>query len=174
MATPNTSIVITAMPSAPCRLGPSRRIRRRLASTARWPNVIANSRNAASPITVRSVPPTDTSPAVAKPAKTASITHPTTSLAMPAATVIWPKSRLISPSSDRIRAITAKADTDSAAATNRANTVRSAATAHEIVRQQQAGHQASGQRHDQAEAGHQGGGPPQSLDQRKIGSRTRL
>ena len=87
---------------------------------------MARARNAASPRTVRSVLGIDTSPAVAKPAKTASITQPTTSLAMPAATVIWPKSRLISPSSERIRAITASADTDRAAATNSANTVRSA------------------------------------------------
>ena len=55
---------------------------------ARWPSVIARNRNAARPTTVRNVPPTDTSPAVAKPANTASITQPTTSLAIPAATVI--------------------------------------------------------------------------------------
>ena len=126
VATPNTSMVITAMPSAPPRLGPSRRTLRRLASTARWPSVMASARKAARPSTVRSVPVTDTSPTVANPANTASITQPTTSLAMPAATVIWPKSRLIKPSSERILAITASADTDSAAATNSANTVRSA------------------------------------------------
>ena len=126
VATPKASIVITAIPSAPGRLGPSRRTRRREASTARWPSVIASTRNSPNPTTVRSVPNSETLPAVANPANTASITQPTTSLAIPAATVIWPKSRLMSPSSERMRAMTARAETDRAAATNSANTVRSA------------------------------------------------
>ena len=86
---------------------------------------MASARKIARPPTVRTMPEAETSPDVAKPVKTASMIHPTTSLAMPAATVIWPKSRRIKPSSLRILAITASAETARAAATNRAKTVRS-------------------------------------------------
>ena len=57
--------------------------------------------------------------------KTPSSIQPTTSLAIPAATVICPKSRRIRPISDRILATTASDETDNASATNRAKVVRS-------------------------------------------------
>ena len=72
---------------------------------------------------------TPISPEVASPVNTPNMSQPTTSFAMPAATVICPKSRRIRPSSLRILATTASEDTLSANATNNAKLTRSAPSA---------------------------------------------
>ena len=75
------------------------------------PNVNAKTLNRAKPPTVVSRSTGSNCPDAAKPLKIPSITQPTTSLAMPAATVICPKSLRMSPRSPNILATTANDET---------------------------------------------------------------
>ncbi len=110
--------------AADCPPPPSRRVRRRAASMPRCPRVKARTTNTTRPPIDLVRKPIEIEPFSASPAMMPSSTQPTTSLAMPAASVICPKFRRSMLSSDRILPITASDEMLIAVAMNNTNTSR--------------------------------------------------
>ena len=120
VTTPNDRAVTTTTVMPDSESLPLARTRLRALSTARCPIVNATTKNTIRPMTVNASLSSLSPPAWARPAISPRATQPITSLAMPAASVSWPKLRRISPISPRILAMTGSDEIESAAAMKRA------------------------------------------------------